>query len=252
MFTHRIPRIFLPLLLLIGLIGMVGNPSLATGIHAGEGEVPLLYLPIVVKPPLVDLVVTSAGDAIGYPGYVWLNGYVNSLVSKPVFSVNIKVEYLLYPYCEPPDPCEPYEMSEIVHPAFPATLLGQLNPFLWEFMYAKDYASVVQVKVLSASLNNDSGRTYYPLTVLSWQREDKAVIGRVRNDSGKNLGEARVVVFPHRCDVEEFYISNICRWREATLTNTNLRPGQETDFSLDSFYYEGDDVVALGQGSTVP
>jgi hypothetical protein len=242
MFYYTISKIFLFLFLFIGLTGTLLNPSPATGFHKREEEMYPIFLPIVVMPPIVEHIVLSEGKSIGYPGYVWALGYINSVVPQPLYSVSIEVKFLYYPYCDPvdPDPCgEPFELSEIVHPGFPATLPGQVNPFFWERMLTKDDAFFRQVKVLSASLKNESGKTYYPLTVLNWHRENKAVIGRVRNDSGKNLVDARVVVF-----------SNQCYWKDATLIQTGLQPGQETDFLLD--YCEEVDVVVVGQGSASP
>lgn len=248
----RPDRLRLPLLLLMGFILLSANPSAAAGNPPVAGGAHPLFLPIVFKPPLVEQVVTSEGDSIGYPGYVWLNGYVHSLVTKPVFSVSIEVKYLVYPYCDPPEPCDPFEATDIVHPAFPAILPGQLNPYVWDYMYSKDSVSVVQAKVHSASLQNDTGKTFYSLTVLNWERKNNTVAGKVRNNSGKNLGEARVVVFPEFCNLDEYFSSNFCQYREATLAKTGLQAGQETDFSVDNFYYAGDDLIVVGQGSTTP
>ena len=93
------------------------------------------------------------------------------------------------------------------------------------------------MKIVFADLNNGSGETHYPLTVLSWQRENEAVVGRVRNDNGQTLRQARVVV-----------LAPACAWQEASLTITELEPGQETDFRLDTFYCAEGDVSVVGQG----
>ncbi len=218
--------------------GMTRPYGLGCDIGPFEGETFPYYFPIVVKPPLAEAVVTDRGETIGYPTYWWVYGYVSSLVSTPIYSVTVGIDITYFPYCEP-NPCEPYKKTEIVKPAFAATLPGQINPFSWSLMLGKAYATVGQVKVVSASLIGESGITYHPITVLNWRREDKAVVGRIRNDSGKNLGNVRVVI-----------VSNQCAWQEATLTIISLQPGQETDFRLETFYCEGDDVVVIGQGSS--
>ena len=194
------------------------------------------YLPFIAKSPLVELVVTSRGETIGYPAYWWVYGHVNNLVSTPVYSVTVGIEVTVYPYCEP-DPCDPYDTTETVHPAFEATLPGQANPFSWDIALGKAFAMVGEVKIASGGLIGEGGSNYHPVTVLNWIREGNAVVGKARNDTGKSLADVRVVVF-----------SNECAWKEAGLTNTSLQPGEETDFRLESFYCEGEDVTVVGQG----
>jgi CSLREA domain-containing protein len=211
-------------------------------IGAFEGEVPfwLLYLPVVVNPPFpIEAVVTSRGETIGYPTTWWVYGYANNPISKTVYSVTIGIDVTYYPYCDP-NPCDPYETTEVVKTAFPATLPGQPNPFSWSLLLGKASATVGQVRIILADING-GGPEYYPLTVLNWHREDHAVAGRVRNDGEKDLENARVVVF-----------SNDCGWREAALANTSLQSGQESDFNLDYFYCLGDDVNVIGQGRIIP
>ena len=79
------------------------------------------------------------------------------------------------------------------------------------------------------------------MSVLDWQREENAVVGNVRNDSGENLVNGRVVIASDECD-----------WREAALTNTNLQADEETDFRLDYFSCTGEDVTVIGQANSGP
>ena len=221
-------------------VGVPDRPAHALTLTPLLGETFSLFLPRVVKPPLVLPFVTYRGEAIGYPTTWWVYGYVSSPVSTPVYSVTVGIDVTYYPYCEP-DPCDPYARTEIVNPAFPATLPGQINPFSWSLSLGKAYATVGQVKILSASLTAPGELANYPLTILNWQRQDKAVIGRARNNSAQNLVAARVVV-----------VSDRCAWRDATLDRTSLQPDQETDFRLDFLYCEGQDVVVIGQGVAGP
>jgi hypothetical protein len=216
--------------------GMTRPEGPGCDIGAFEGQAFSSYLPFIAKSPLVELTVTSRGETIGYPTYWWVYGHVNNLASTPVYSVTVGIEVTYFPYCEP-DPCDPYDTTEIVHPAFEVTLPGQANPFSWNIALGKAFAAVGEVKIASKDISGEGGKSYHPVRILDWYREGKAVFGRVRNDSGKNLADVRVVVF-----------SDQCAWKGASLSSTSLQPGEEADFRLESFYCEGEDVTVVGQG----
>jgi CSLREA domain-containing protein len=229
--------------ILIDQRGVARPQGAGCDIGAYEVEVPpiYIYLPVVRKPGFhVELVVTDSGFGPGYPAVWWVYGHLNNLVSTPVYYATIGIEETFYPYCYP-DPCDPYETTEIVYPAFPATLPGQINPFSWSVWLGKAYITVNQVRVISESLSGGEGSTYYPLTILNWWREGNAVVGSIRNDSGEALVNARVVV-----------VSDECAWKEAALSSTDLQPGEETDFRLDYFYCTGEDVSVIGQANSGP
>jgi hypothetical protein len=63
------------------------------------------------------------------------------------------------------------------------------------------------------------------------------VVGRIRNDVGKDLENLRVIV-----------ASNVCDWKEATVERNGLKSGQRADFLLEYFYCEGEDIIVVGQG----
>src|SRR4030067_1544585 len=205
-----LPRLVLLTLILPFASGIAGSNR---DIGSIPEEVLLTFLPIVAKPvPPVEPIETERGEYFGYPSSWWVYGYVNSLVPAPVYSVIVGINVTYYPYCDP-DPCEPYQTTEPVYPAFPVTLPGQKNPFAWSLLLGKASASVGQVNIVSWSLSGESGISYYPLTVVDWHREGKAVLGRVRNDSVNDLVDGRAVVF-----------SNVCDWEEPSLNTPPQRP----------------------------
>jgi hypothetical protein len=211
-----------------------------------------LYLPLVamqqpeeVEPALVELVLTDFKQPDGYPFESWLYGYAHSLVSQPVYAVALEIGLITFPACEAweeEEEClEPFYWTDTIEPAFPATLPGQANPFSWYDFGGRDLTAIAHLAVVPERLKNDTDRTFSPLTILNWRSEGYTVTGRIRNDTGEDLEDVRVVVFADRC-----------AWKEAAVSRRGLRPGQRADFRLERFYCTGEDLAVVAQGTFEP
>ena len=201
-----------------------------------EGHAYVSFVPDVPKFSFVELTVTSVGSSGGYPTYYRVYGHVTPIVSLPVYSVSIGIDVTYYP-----EEDTPWEATEIRYPAFPVSLPGQSNPFSWGAMLGHTSVSIDFVHLASESLTGDQSISYHVLTILDWYLEENSLLGVVRNDSGKDLENLRVVIF-----------SDNCSWKEATLTITELLQGEETDFRLDSYYCSDEVINVVGQGSSSP
>jgi hypothetical protein len=203
------------------------------------------YLPLVSLAPLpVQAEVTARGELIGYPTYYYVYGYVNSLVSEPLYSVTVDVDVTIYPYePEGESVLEPYTQTISVTPALSATLPSQNNPFTYGLLLGKASASIGDVRAASASYTSPDGYRYHSLNITNWEYVDGVISGIARNESSAALSHIRVVV----ADLEK------CRWREATPEESTLAPGQETTFQMilpEACF--GDQLIIVGQGAAAP
>jgi hypothetical protein len=215
-----------------------GSPANASMAFASGNDVAAVFFPFVQKPPepeLARLVITERGYTIGYPSYDWVYGYVENLDPAQNYSITVGIEVTFYPYCEPwdPGPCDPSTYMAEVATAFPVSLPGEINPFWYMAMSAKSSYSLGEVSLLSVV---PASGAHHPLQIVSWEQHETSVSGVVRNDTVHPLYNARVVLG-----------TDSCHWREATLEDTALSPGQETPFSGVS-YCEDEAPYLVGQG----
>jgi hypothetical protein len=201
------------------------------------------YLPVIATPALpVEVVVTARGVIDGYPSYVWVYGYVRNLTSTPLYSVSLDIEVTWYPY-DPDGSLQPYTERAPLIPALPATLPGQINPFAYSLTLGKASAVLGEVRAISTSSSGMGGVVYYSLALASLAHDGLNLRGTLRNDSGKPLYAARVVVAEQS--------NTTCAWVQPQLATTALQPGQALDFHIDNYYQycHGDGVVAIGQAA---
>jgi hypothetical protein len=195
------------------------------------------YLPLVVKSSPIEVVSLGQVDWMGYPGYVCLYGYVTSLTATSYYSVTLAMDVTEYPYCGiEPEECPPSSGTYFTQPELQGTLPGQVNPFEYCLMYAKDYYSFKSVDLADFSATPPDGRVRYPLTVTSQVKQgsewETTVSGRVRNDSGQPLSEIRMVG-----------LAGLCSIKQAKLAATSLEPGEETDYLFQRFYCSSPDYA---------
>jgi hypothetical protein len=230
--------------LAVGLLCSVLCAPGAAALHPEPAGESAASFPVAAKASLpIEFAVTARGETFGYPTYYYVYGYVRSLATDPVYSVQLEVDVTFYPYTSPGEPSlSSYTSAIPIFPALEATLPGQINPFSYSLTLGKASAAIGQVRAVAATLTSPSGATYVPLTVVDWHVEDTNVLGVVRNDHDRALHNLRVVVVePYRCE-----------WREATLVDTTLQPGQETAFqrNLYTTLCFTDNFVIVGQGAT--
>jgi hypothetical protein len=244
------------ILLLILTLGFpLGNvqqrPSTIVHESVDLGELYLPFIAVTQPPPppppgIYAWVVETARFSTGggwpiptYPIYYYLYGYVESLVSAPVYSATVGIEVCSWSYIDPTT-CS----IHAVQPAFPVTLPGQINPFghmTWEHYKGGSYMR--SLSLLDTGYLENGPDVYYPITIVQSTVEDGNVMGTARNDSNWTLYDVRVIAFGNRCG-----------WREQTLANTTLQPGEEVTFSQ-VYHCEMEDLMDLmlvGQGKTVP
>jgi hypothetical protein len=205
-----------------------------------------LYFPLVEHLPIhMNAVITFNGHFFGLPSNSILNGYVMSQDPDPVYSVILEVEGTHYPFCEYPEPCDPYPVKIPLEPALTATLPGQVNPFkIWSLCY-KDCTVYHSVRVLSASRDEPDGGGYFPLTVVRWEYADGTLSGTIRNDNRRTLHNMRLVA-------AELKLAG-CGWKEAEIEDSTLEPGRRSTFQLQfSESCLGDNLVIVGQGAGWP
>jgi hypothetical protein len=224
------------------LFGVLCAPSAAAPLLQ-PAEAFFAYLPVAARSPLpIEFVVTTRGETVGYPTHYYVYGYVRSLIAEQVDSVVIEIDVTIYSY-DPESEGHVAQYTEAVRvsPALTATLPNQINPFAWDLYLGKASASIGEVRAVDARRTAPGGTIYRTLTVTGRHAEGTTVVGSVRNDQNHVLHDVRVVVVePYRC-----------AWREATLDDTTLQPGQETAFHLNLYttYCFTDDMVVLGQGA---
>jgi hypothetical protein len=188
------------------------------------------YLPLVVKSSPIEVVSLGQVDWMGYPGYVCLYGYVTSLTTTSYYSVTLAMDVTEYPYCDiEPEDCPPSSSTYFTQPELQGTLPGQVNPFEYCLMYAKNYFSINSVDLADFSPTPPDGRVVYPLTVTSQLKEgsewETTVSGTLRNDSGRRLDDIRMVG-----------IAGTCSIKHAALDATSLEAGEETAYLFERFY----------------
>jgi hypothetical protein len=220
-------RYLLAMALILGLF-QAAHPD---PIQASDPNPPgNFYLPLVVKSSPVEVVTLGQVDWIGYPGSVCLYGYVTSLSTTSYYSVTLALEVRETPYCgiEPED-CPSYMTTHYTQPKLAGTLPGQVNPFEYCLTYSKNYFSFSGVELADFSTAPADGRVSYPLTITSLVKDgtewETTVTGTLRNDSGHDLDEIRMVG-----------IAGLCSIKYAVVGATSLAPGEETDYSFERFY----------------
>jgi hypothetical protein len=232
-----------PLAAIVLLLGPLSASGPAP-LPAEKAEAASAYLPFVARSwTAAELVVTANDSDIGYPSYYWIYGYVRSPIDQPLYSVAVDIDVTTTSYWPPDEPPSTGTGAIRVSPALSATLPGQVNPFSYVLTLGKASASIGEARAAAGTAIEPEGESYHPLTIVDWSHADATLSGIVRNDSGRTLRKARVVV----AELAK------CSWREAELATTTLQPGQETTFQR-TFFYEfclGDDLTIVGQGAAL-
>jgi hypothetical protein len=204
---------------------------------------PMQYLPLVTTSPIpVEVVETGRGVYEGYPSDYFVYGYVRNLTLTPLYSVTLELEVTIYPY-DPGGNLPPYTERVQVDTALPATLPGQINPFVYNLILGKAGAEFGELRAASANTTAVGGAHYEPLTMVSLERDGENLRSTVRNDSTLPLYGVRVAVV----EVQ----NATCSWKRPSLDTTTLQPGQTLSFQIDNFYQycHGSPVLVLGQGA---
>jgi hypothetical protein len=200
------------------------------------------YLPFVARSWTAAEVAVTAHEVVwGYPTYHHLYGYARSPLDRPLYSVALDLDVTFWAYY--PGGIDVYTTTIRISPAMTATLPSQVNPFSYDLTLGRADAFFGEIRAAAGTTVEPAGEAYFPLHVVDWTYGNGTVSGTVRNDSGRPLHKARVVVV----NLTE------CPWREAQLLTRTLQPGQTTNFQRT--YYEScqdGDFRIIGQGAAQP
>lgn len=186
---------------------------------------PRLYAPFIASPDKFDVVSLYNTVPCDFPNSSCVfAGYVMNLTGAPVKVVlSMGVTWLYFP----PGAVRPTVEETVFTTStrFTATLPGLINPF--HFRISVDsyrwWASPARL-YSSSSLSNT---LYWPLAVIHMSRSGDGFQGEVRNDTGRLIRQAQVVVFDRTSPLS----GESCIWLNATLVTDTLAPGATTTFS---------------------
>jgi hypothetical protein len=208
--------------LIVLLIGGFGEPPAGAQPMGQAGVCSTnycAYLPQIAKPLPIQVACTYSGQ--------WGKGLVQVFTggltltgSQPVYNVTLESRFY--------NATNQLIRTEVITPAMPATLPGQLNRF---FVYEPFNETPARFEIRVRSFSTSSSSTYKPVTVLSAQLIEVesfhvVVRGSVRNDQPSTLKQIVLLVGSSQC---------ITEYR--TVVIPSLAPGQTAPFEADFGFY---------------
>ncbi len=178
--------------LLVVQLGGVQLNTIAQSYPAKRNADSYLYLPYIAYDPPLQIIVLSTGFPPDRPGFT-VSGYVLNRTQKPFYNVMLRVN-LNDPGVSNSTQATSSKISGFASTAFPATLPGQPNSFLYIQRGGSRSIALESTEVYQALDKSPNVSTYVALNASDWISGNSMITGTVRNDTALSVQDALVYV----------------------------------------------------------